>query len=94
MMMMMFANCLVIDLGVEEDTIATGDVVAKDVDCEGLGISVFLGVASIVIQRAVVVVRQSKCLCFLSLTHRPGAAHSHHSRVPMYLDGPFDHHCY
>ena len=34
---------LVIDLGVDEDTIATGDVVAKSVDCEGLGISVFLG---------------------------------------------------
>ena len=43
---------LVIDLGVDGDTIATGDVVAKIVDCEGLGISVFLGVASIVVPRA------------------------------------------
>ena len=34
---------LVIDLGVDGDTIATGDVVTKIVDCEGLGISVFLG---------------------------------------------------
>ena len=31
------------DLRVDEDTIATGDVVARSVGCDGLGISEFLG---------------------------------------------------
>ena len=32
--------CEVINLGVKEEAIATGDVVVKDVVCRGLGISV------------------------------------------------------
>ena len=59
-LMKMFANYLVVDLGFAGDTIATGDVVTRIVDCEGLGISVFLGVASIVVQWALFFVRQIK----------------------------------